>query len=91
MLFRSNGSDEQEPAKPNTRGKGKKGQTAAARRKAEEQPAKAPPSKKAKANPPPPSDEPSDDENDDDKLDENGNKVKMTDEEKRKNFLERNR
>lgn len=87
-----NGSEEQESAKPNTRGKGKKGQATNARRKAEEPPAKAPPSKKAKANPPPPpSDEQSDDDNDDEKLDENGNKVKMTDEEKRKNFLERNR
>lgn len=87
----SNASDEL--AKPNTRGKGKKGQPAAAastRRKAEEPPAKAPPAKKAKGIPPPPlSDELSEDEDDDD--DENGPRSKMTDEEKRKNFLERNR
>lgn len=87
----TNASDE--PAKPNTRAKGKKGQAAAAtntRRKAEEPPAKAPPAKKAKGVPaPPPSDEPSEDEGDDD--DENGPRSKMTDEEKRKNFLERNR
>lgn len=89
-----NGSEDNEPAKPNTRGKGKKGQATNARRKAEEPPAaKPPPNKKAKAAAaPPPSDEGSDDDDDDDeKLDEAGNKIKMTDEEKRKNFLERNR
>lgn len=85
-------------AKPNTRGKGKKGAATAAtaasttaRRKAEELPAKAPPAKKSKASaPPPPSDEGSDEEDGDDD-DENGPRSKMTDEEKRKNFLERNR
>ncbi|KAH7145990.1 hypothetical protein EDB81DRAFT_483160 [Dactylonectria macrodidyma] len=61
------------PARPNTRGKGKKNPPATnGRRKAEEVPAKAPPNKKSK-------------------YDENGTKAKMTDEEKRTNFLERNR
>jgi ATF/CREB family transcription factor len=91
-------SEESEIARPNTRGKGKRNSTAAAttgRRKAEEPPAKAPASKKAKVNNAPPitngdMDDYSDDEGDM-KHDENGTKIKMTDEEKRKNFLERNR
>ncbi|KAI0019313.1 Aft1 HRA domain-containing protein [Xylariomycetidae sp. FL0641] len=90
-------SEDSEPAKPNTRAKGKRGSTAASngngRRKAEDAPAKAPANKKAKTgssvngNEPPSSDE----EEEDTKTDANGNKTKMTDEEKRKNFLERNR
>ncbi|KFY78669.1 hypothetical protein V498_09061, partial [Pseudogymnoascus sp. VKM F-4517 (FW-2822)] len=77
-----------------TRGKGRKG-GAGARRKAEEPPAKAPPAKKGKhggaasqhyMEPEPPSEE------EDVKQEEyNANGKKMTDEEKRKNFLERNR
>ena len=88
-------SDESEQTKPSTRGKGKKNPPATnGRRKAEEPPAKAPPHKKAKSNNGMManggmSEEPSDDE--DMKVDESGNKTKMTDEEKRKNFLERNR
>ncbi|KFY20370.1 hypothetical protein V491_03772, partial [Pseudogymnoascus sp. VKM F-3775] len=76
-----------------TRGKGRKG-GAGARRKADEPPAKAPPAKKGKHSaasqhymePEPPSEE------EDVKQEEyNANGKKMTDEEKRKNFLERNR
>lgn len=95
----SNGSDMSEP-KSNARGKGKKNPPATnGRRKADEPPAKAPPSKKAKGNATSAmmngsmSAGPSDDDDDDDMgMDENGkDKSKMTDEEKRKNFLERNR
>lgn len=87
-------SEESEPAKPATRGKGKRGSTSAVpatngRRKAEEPPAKQPASKKAKSAPSLDGDEPSSDE--DDKDDDHPGKSKMTDEEKRKNFLERNR
>lgn len=83
----TNGSEDNEDAKP-ARGKGKKPQ-ANNRRKAEEPPAKAPPAKKAKAVVPEPPSEHSEDEDDDD--DDAAGKSKMTDEEKRKNFLERNR
>lgn len=93
----SNGfSDEHEQtSRPNTRGKGKRGaQTQTnGRRKAEEPPAKAPTNKKSKANnghamePEPQSEE----ELDMNKDEYNANGKKMTDEEKRKNFLERNR
>lgn len=96
-----NHSDDSEAARPNTRGKGKKGSAQAqtnGRRKAEETPSKAPASKKAKGNngtansmsymePEPPSDEEIDMKQDE----YNANGRKMTDEEKRKNFLERNR
>lgn len=89
----SNGSDESDQ-KPQTRGKGKKNPPAAnGRRKADEMPVKAPAAKKTKANSGAASsvDEEHSDE-DMDKFDENGpGKSKMTDEEKRKNFLERNR
>ncbi|KAI9805704.1 MAG: hypothetical protein M1833_005197 [Piccolia ochrophora] len=89
-----------EKAKPSTRNKGKKsggsksGQNASGRRKAEETPSKPPASKKAKGNSGsamPDFDMPSDDDIDmkEDQLNEHGKK--MTDEEKRKNFLERNR
>ena len=89
-----------EYSRPNTRGKGKKGsaskQTAATngRRKAEDTPAKGG-NKRAKGNNgsanldpnlEPPSDE---DDPEEEQLNEHGKK--MTDEEKRKNFLERNR
>ncbi|OAA55435.1 Transcription factor Aft1, HRA domain protein [Cordyceps fumosorosea ARSEF 2679] len=83
----SNRSEENEDTKP-ARGKGKKAQTTG-RRKADEPPAKAPPAKKAKGAAPPPS-EPSDMSEDEDDGDSAG-RSKMTDEEKRKNFLERNR
>jgi ATF/CREB family transcription factor len=88
--------DMEEQVKPNTRGKGKRGSTAATngRRKAEEPPAKQPASKKAKGLPMPmPMDdeEPSDDDDEDMMKDGMGGKSKMTDEEKRRNFLERNR
>lgn len=89
----SNMSNTNDQAKPNTRGKGKKNPPATnGRRKAEEPPAKAPPSKKAKNDTSVNgmSEEPSDDEDGDDNGDGTG-KSKMTDEEKRKNFLERNR
>ena len=87
----SNGSDESEQMRHVAKGKGKKG-TTNGRRKAEEAPAQPPPSKRAKANsiPQEPSDEDEDDDDDDERA-EDGSKIKMTDEEKRKNFLERNR
>ena len=92
----SNVSEESEPAKPNTRAKGKRGGAATnGRRKAEDTPAKAPANKKAKTAPSTHSQEDeatSDEEEDDGKGGNDGqNKSKMTDEEKRKNFLERNR
>merc|ERR1712169_66685 len=90
----SNMSNQSEQAKPNTRGKGKKNPPATnGRRKAEEPPAKAPASKKAKHNASinGMSEEPSDDEDGDDNMVDGNGKSKMTDEEKRKNFLERNR
>lgn len=84
-------------ARPNTRGKGKRNSTAGAsatngRRKADEAPGKAPVNKKAKVNGNGATS--MDDLSDDDGQDEmNGDrpKHKMTEEEKRKNFLERNR
>ncbi|KAH6899854.1 Aft1 HRA domain-containing protein [Thelonectria olida] len=85
-------SDDSEPTtRPNTRGKGKKNPPPTnGRRKADDLPPKAPPSKKAKAISAPMDDNV--DFSDDDMMkDENGPKGKMTDEEKRKNFLERNR
>ncbi|KAI4591460.1 hypothetical protein KJ359_001012 [Pestalotiopsis sp. 9143b] len=99
----SGASEEMEQNRSAARGKGKRGSGAAAtngRRKAEDAaPAKQPASKKAKtaALPAPPSldgeeDHTSDEdggEHDDD--DDSKPKSKMTDEEKRKNFLERNR
>ncbi|KAI1177709.1 Aft1 HRA domain-containing protein [Nemania sp. FL0916] len=92
----SNVSEESEPPKPNTRAKGKRGGAATTngRRKAEEPPAKAPANKKAKTAPSTHSqdDITSDEDEDDSKLGPDGQgKSKMTDEEKRKNFLERNR
>jgi ATF/CREB family transcription factor len=92
--------DSEQQTKPNTRGKGKKGTTNTnqtnGRRKAEDTP-KGTPAKKAKGNngtvskmimePEPPSDE----EPDMSKDEYNANGKKMTEEEKRKNFLERNR
>ncbi|KAI0451690.1 Aft1 HRA domain-containing protein [Xylaria acuta] len=93
----SNASEESEQAKPNTRAKGKRGAAAAnGRRKAEEAPAKAPANKKAKTAASTHSqdqdDMTSDEEDDESKLGNDGQgKTKMTDEEKRKNFLERNR
>lgn len=90
-------SDEQETtARPNTRGKGKRTNTGTnGRRKTDDNIAKAPASKKAKTNtgmsmamePEPQSEE----ELDMNKDEYNANGKKMTDEEKRKNFLERNR
>ncbi|KAI1102092.1 Aft1 HRA domain-containing protein [Jackrogersella minutella] len=87
-------SEESEPAKPNPRGKGKRGSGAATngRRKAEEAPAKQPATKKAKTAPSlNGNDMSSDEEDDDEKGNDSQPKSKMTDEEKRKNFLERNR
>ncbi|KAH8671245.1 Aft1 HRA domain-containing protein [Xylariales sp. PMI_506] len=94
----SGGSDEMETVRPATRGKGKKASATTAvngRRKAEEPPAKPPANKKAKITAPPSfngDDENTSDEDMDDKDDDDHKpKSKMTDEEKRKNFLERNR
>ena len=90
--------DNDQSKRPNTRGKGKRNSTAVAqtngRRKAEDTPSKAPANKKGKANNgnamsvEPPSE---DEEPDMSKDEYNANGKKMTDEEKRKNFLERNR
>jgi ATF/CREB family transcription factor len=85
-------------AKPNTRGKGKKGGKAAAtngRRKAEETPQKGS-NKRSKGNNghinvDPSLEEPDSDDEDLDMKDDPDSGKKMTDEEKRKNFLERNR
>ncbi|KAL6405533.1 hypothetical protein AUP68_11291 [Ilyonectria robusta] len=88
-------SDDSDQARPNTRGKGKKNPPATnGRRKADEAPAKAPPNKKSKANSGAvtmPEDMDMSDDESNMKYDENGTKTKMTDEEKRKNFLDRNR
>lgn len=89
----SNVSDESEQtARPNTRGKGKRNPPATnGRRKADDVPAKAPPSKKAKGTSAPADDNVDFSDDDVNAKDEGGSKGKMTDEEKRKNFLERNR
>lgn len=89
-----------EQTKSNAKGKGKKGANARGnaannRRKADDTPAKGP-NKKSKANNgsasmEPPSDMGESDEDDDDKSRLHGDPKKMTDEEKRRNFLERNR
>lgn len=86
-------SDQMGPTKPSAKGKGKKnapkGAAANNRRKAEE-PASKGPNKKAKMAESP-SDDMSDDDDDDMKMDGPMDTKKMTDEEKRRNFLERNR
>lgn len=92
-------SEDSEHARPNTRGKTKRSGPGSAstngRRKAEDALAKGPASKKAKTSnggSAPSID--SDDHGDDDGMDDIGGdkpKHKMTEEEKRKNFLERNR
>lgn len=86
-------SDQMEPAKTATKGKGKrnapKGAAANNRRKAEE-PASKGPNKKAKMAASP-SDDMSDEDDEDMKMDGPMDTKKMTDEEKRRNFLERNR
>ncbi|KAK7739219.1 Transcription factor [Cytospora paraplurivora] len=91
-------SEDSEQARPNTRGKGKRNSgagvaTTNGRRKAEDAPAKTPATKKAKLSVSG-SVNGSIEEHDDDDQDEEGGdkpKSKMTEEEKRKNFLERNR
>ena len=92
-------SDAEQQSRPNTRGKGKRGSAQGqsnGRRKADEPQSKGPASKKSKGNngnamsamePEPVSEE----EPDMSKDEYNANGKKMTDEEKRKNFLERNR
>lgn len=93
-------SEQQQQARPNTRGRGKRGAAAQTngRRKAEEAPNKGPANKRTKANngtaishmePEPQSEE--EQEQDITKEEYNSNGKKMTDDEKRKNFLERNR
>lgn len=95
---RSDQSDDSDQMRPNTRGKKRAPTTGPAatngRRKAEEPPTKAPASKKAKTNGAPSSVGSDEHIDDDDMHDDNGDgkpKQKMTEEEKRKNFLERNR
>ncbi|KAH7633371.1 Aft1 HRA domain-containing protein [Sordaria sp. MPI-SDFR-AT-0083] len=94
------GSDDSELARPNTRGKGKRNSTGApatgSRRKADDALGKAPASKKTKTNGSVSSlngmdYSGSEDEDKPGKDDGTGPKSKMTEEEKRKNFLERNR
>jgi ATF/CREB family transcription factor len=93
------GSEESEVARPNTRARGKRNSGGAAtnsRRKAEEPATKAPPAKKSKTNGGGASISSNDmDHSDDDQRDTKegggGSKAKMTEDEKRKNFLERNR
>lgn len=89
----SNMSDESEHGRPNTRGKAKRNQPITnGRRKVDESPGKQPPNKKFKAsNGGPPTDMDFSDDESKGKMDDGGSKSKMTDEEKRKNFLERNR
>ena len=79
--------------RPNTRGKGKRSNTQTnGRRKADDTQTKAPPAKKSKGNNGNAMPEPeSEGELDLTKDEYNANGKKMTDEEKRKNFLERNR
>ena len=85
-------SDESEQARPNTRGRGKKNPPATnGRRKADELPSKAPANKKSKTNNAMSMDMDMSDDEDKMKYEDGGSKSKMTDEEKRKNFLERNR
>ncbi|KAI1802170.1 Aft1 HRA domain-containing protein [Daldinia bambusicola] len=89
----ASGVSEENETKPNARGKGKRGAAATnGRRKAEDTPAKQPANKKTKTASSVNSNDNSSDEEEDEK-DANGShpKSKMTDEEKRKNFLERNR
>lgn len=96
--FSESGNSEQ--AKPSSRSRGKKGstgkvQTGNGRRKAEETPVKGPANKRSKNNNGMPTDQElqdmmSDDEGSPKQEGESSGK-KMTDEEKRKNFLERNR
>jgi len=88
-------SDEQEvQSRPNTRGKGKRNSTQANLSNGRKDTAKAPANKKSKGNnahvmePEPMSEE---EQQDMSKDEYNANGKKMTDEEKRKNFLERNR
>jgi ATF/CREB family transcription factor len=99
---RSAGSVESEQARPNTRGKGKRGSAGGAttngRRKADDAPVRAPAPKKSKTSGALSMDEHDmddmDDDDDDDlnmKHEDGGGKSKMTEDEKRKNFLERNR
>jgi ATF/CREB family transcription factor len=95
--FSDSGHSEQ--AKPSTRSRGKKGgntkSQAGGRRKADETPAKQGANKKQKANNGSARSQTAEEEDSDEdgspKLELNENGKKMTDEEKRKNFLERNR
>lgn len=90
-------SEDREPPKPATRGKKRNstnGATTNGRRKAEDAPTKGPAKKAKTASSVAATEEDmSDDDEDDDasKGDDSTRKSKMTDEEKRKNFLERNR
>lgn len=91
-------SDGHEQSKPAGKGKGKRnstnGTTSNGRRKAEEPASKGPPAKKTKTSSISAASmdyDNSDDDDEDMRDDENSPKSKMTDEEKRRNFLERNR
>lgn len=95
MSGQSDENDQQN--RPNTRGKNKRSSTQMSqtngRRKADETPSKAPAGKKGKGNngQATEAEQQSEEEQDTNKDEYNSNGKKMTDEEKRKNFLERNR
>jgi ATF/CREB family transcription factor len=86
-------SDEEQPNRPNTRGKGKRNSTQISNTNGRPKETPSKPAKKAKTNAYHMEPEPvqSEDEQDMSKDEYNANGKKMTDEEKRKNFLERNR
>ena len=91
-------SGNSEQAKPNTRNRGKRPSSSAkgaaasnGRRKAEETPSKGPSSKKSKTSSGMPDFTIPGSDEEDDMPEQHENGRKMTDEEKRKNFLERNR
>lgn len=85
-------SDDGEPAKPNPRSKGKKNTSTNGRRKADDAPGKGPPHKRARSSDGLANGSTDASEEEVSALqEEGGSKSKMTDDEKRKNFLERNR
>jgi ATF/CREB family transcription factor len=85
-------SDESEHAKLNMRGKGKrKPSPADGQRKADEAPTRAPSNKTSKTNAAAITSDMNFSDESKTKLEDGGYKLEMVDEEKRKNFLERNR
>ncbi|KAK2685909.1 hypothetical protein QWA68_016073 [Fusarium oxysporum] len=85
-------SDGSEQARPNIRGKGKRNPSPAnGQQRADEPPIRAPPNKKSKTNAAAINSDMDFSDESKTKLEGSGYKLKMTDEEKRKNFLDRNR